>query len=326
MSANQLSGSIPDSITTLLSLVYITMSNNLTSSVPALSRLNTPAPPCSPCPPSPLSPLCPLSPPSAMVHNNLMGSVIMLCDNKRVFRRLKTLCPPCLPSSSKPPPSSSPPSAMGNNNLTGSVPAGMGHLTALSQLSVPPPSCACPPSPLVPSAPLCTFAAMPCFLFIIYVDNTGLQCATGGWCELTQQTTSAFCQHCSFFCSNCSVQPGGCATRWVCSQVGVQPGASRIAVGVTFPTFPIPPPFHPFPPPSAPFHLRQPPLQLMSVSFQFNPSDVCASFQFNPCGGGACVSLPNGTYTCQCPLGTTIGNNGTIAPTCVLCPTCLNCQ
>ncbi|CAI6002214.1 unnamed protein product, partial [Closterium sp. NIES-64] len=95
-----------------------------------------------------------------------------------------------------------------------------------------------------------------------YVDNTGLQCATGGWCELTQQTTSAFCQHCSFFCSNCSVQP----------------------------------------------------------------ADVCASFQFNPCGGGACVSLPNGTYTCQCPLGTTIGNNGTIAPTCVLCPTCLNCQ
>ncbi|CAI7731266.1 unnamed protein product, partial [Closterium sp. NIES-53] len=116
---------------------------------------------------------------------------------------------------------------LGYNSLQGSLPASLGNLTLLTGLQV---------------------------------DSTGLQCATGGWCELSQQTTSAFCQHCSFFCSNCSVQP----------------------------------------------------------------ADVCASFQFNPCGGGACVSLPNGTYTCQCPLGTTIGNNGTIAPTCVPCPTCLN--
>ncbi|CAI7764758.1 unnamed protein product [Closterium sp. NIES-54] len=96
-----------------------------------------------------------------------------------------------------------------------------------------------------------------------------------------------------------------CIAAGVCIPLPAAPRIPHLSHPSTFP---------PLPPSIRPFLFAETP----------TAADVCASFQFNPCGGGACVSLPNGTYTCQCPLGTTIGNNGTIAPTCVPCPTCLN--
>eukprot|EP00897_Mesotaenium_endlicherianum_P000481 jgi/Mesen1/10433/ME000082S09941 len=46
------------------------------------------------------------------------------------------------------------------------------------------------------------------------------------------------------------------------------------------------------------------------------PADPCSQNP-NPCGAGKCKNAPDGTYTCSCPAGTTVGGRADGAVTCV---------